>query len=75
MPPKAARLLGTTGETFEFLILGNAISGNMRQSQRVLISRLLKLKFHNFALKYNRAAQNDICYLPAGEVRVAKNCD
>ena len=66
MPPKAARLLGTPGETSEFLILGNATSGILRQSERVLISRLLKLKFHIFALKYNRAAQNDICYLPAG---------
>ena len=65
MPPKAARLFGTPGETLEFLILGNAIFGILRQSQRVLISHLLKLKFHNFALKYTRAAQNDICYLPA----------
>ena len=35
----------------EFLVLGNAISGILRQSQRVLMSHFLKLKFHYFCIK------------------------
>ena len=58
--------VGDPWEVLEFLVLRNAISGILRQSQRVLISRFLKLKFHIFALKYNRAVQNDIRHLPAG---------
>ena len=68
--------VGDPWEILEFLVLGNAISGILRQSQRVLISRFLKLKFLIFALKYNRAAQKKIYMLFASrEVRVAKNCD
>ena len=77
MPPKAARLFGDPWEILEFLVLGNAISGILRQSQRVLISRFLKLKFHifPFPLKYNRPAQNDIMLFANWEVLVVKNCD
>ena len=56
-------------------MLGNAISGIVRQSQRVLISRFLKLKFHIFPLKYNRAAQNDAMLFANWEVLVVKKCD
>ena len=63
---KGSAPVGDPWEILEFLVLRNAISGILRQSQRVLISRFLKLKFPIFALKYNRAAQNDIRHMPAG---------
>ena len=67
--------VGDPWEILEFLVLGNAISGILRQSQRVLFSGFLKLKLHIFPLKYNRAVQNDIMLFANWEVLVVKNCD
>ena len=52
---KGVRLKGGEGilprKILEFLVLGYAFSGILGQSQRVLMSHFLKLKFHYFRIK------------------------